>query len=360
MGRSVAMRTCLALALVAVVAMATAEDHQVELLDSKDMVKPMSSNVKQLQEEVHYLRNQVDSVAAKTKVDMREKLNAQKEKYFKKMKKAGSDKGKLELATARATTQVAAVTEELGKYKAMVDVLRKKAAFGQGLRRTIAGLQEKMAGAVEATVSLEAKREKDKRKIAQLKGATRSPADIAKIAKLKNKIKELESHHGNLKARIAAEKKKARSAHKMAAKLSKAAAKAHAAGSKHEMSTAAAKVSQAAAEHDNLKSEKEAAKADAKAAKKLAKQAKTLKKKAANEKKEAKKMAAKKAEAKKDAKKAKALQKKAAKEAKKPVEEEVEEELGEKDGDDDAVTYDDVDEEEATDDFEQEEEESFF
>merc|ERR1711871_1595104 len=336
------------------------EDHQVEQLDSKDMVKPMSSNVNQLQEEVHYLRNQVDAIAAKTKVDMREQLNAQKEKYYKKMKKAGSYKGKLELATARATTQVAAVTEELGKYKAMVDVLRKKAAFGQGLRRTIAGLQEKMAGAVEATVSLEAKREKDKAKIAQLKGATRSPADIAKIAKLKNKIKELESHHGNLKARIAAEKKKARSAHKMAAKLSKAAAKAHAAGSKHEMSTAAAKVSQAAAEHDNLKSEKEAAKADAKAAKK---QAKTLKKKAANEKKEAKKMAAKKAEAKKDAKKAKALQKKAAKEAKeanKPVEEEVEEELGEKDGDDDAVTYDDVDEEEATDDFEQEEEGSFF
>merc|ERR1712159_665540 len=329
MGRSAAMRTCLALALVAVGAMATAEDHQVELLDSKDMVKPMSSNVKQLQEEVHYLRNQVDSVAAKTKVDMREKLNAQKEKYFKKMKKAGSYKGKLELATARATTQVAAVTEELGKYKAMVDVLRKKAAFGQGLRRTIAGLQEKMAGAVEATVSLEAKREKDKAKIAQLKGATRSPADIAKIAKLKNKIKELESHHGNLKARIAAEKKKARSAHKMAAKLSKAAAKAHAAGSKHEMSTAAAKVSEAAAKHDNLKSEKEA-------------------------------------EAKKDAKKAKALQKKAAKEAKeanKPVEEEVEEELGEKDSDDDVVTYNDVpspDEEEATDDFEQEEEESFF
>merc|ERR1711939_227118 len=346
MGRSVAMRTCLALALVAVVAMATAEDHQVEQLDSKDMVKPMSSNVNQLQEEVHYLRNQVDAIAAKTKVDMREQLNAQKEKYYKKMKKAGSYKGKLELATARATTQVAAVTEELGKYKAMVDVLRKKAAYGQGLRRTIAGLQQKMAGAVQATVTLEGKLQKDKAKIAQLKGATRSPADIAKIAKLKNKIKELESHHGNLKARIAAEKKKARSAHKMAAKLSKAAAKAHAAGSKHEMSTAAAKVSQAAAEHDNLKSEKEAAKADAKAAKKLSKQAKTLKKKAANEKKEAKKMAAKKAEAKKD--------------AKKPVEEEVEEELGEKDGDDDAVTYDDVDEEEATDDFEQEEEESFF
>merc|ERR1712159_78270 len=338
MGRSAAMRTCLALALVAVGAMATAEDHQVELLDSKDMVKPMSSNVKQLQEEVHYLRNQVDSVAAKTKVDMREQLNAQKEKYFKKMKKAGSYKGTLELATARATTQVAAVTEELGKYKAMVDVLRKKAAFGQGLRRTIAGLQEKMAGAVEATVSLEGKLQKDKAKIAQLKGATRSPADIAKIAKLKNKIKELESHHGNLKARIAAEKKKARSAHKMAAKLSKAAAKAHAAGSKHEMSTAAAKVSEAAAKHDNLKSEK----------------------------KEAKMMAAKKAEAKKDAKKAKALQKKAAKEAKeanKPVEEEVEEELGEKDSDDDIITYNDVpspDEEEATDDFEQEEEEPFF
>merc|ERR1711907_279435 len=286
--RSVAMRTCLALALVAVVAMATAEDHQVEQLDSKDMVKPMSSNVKQLQEEVHYLRNQVDAIAAKTKVDMREQLNAQKEKYYKKMKKAGSYKGKLELATARATTQVAAVTEELGK---------------------------------------------DKAKIAQLKGATRSPADIAKIAKLKNKIKELESHHGNLQAQIAAEKKKARSAHKAAAKLSKAAAKAHASGSKHEMSKSAAKASQAAAQHDNLKSEKAAAKADAKAAKKLAKQAKTLKKKAANEKKEAKKMAAKKAEAKKDAKKAKALQKKAAKEAKeanKPVEEEVEEELGEK------------------------------
>merc|ERR1711939_796737 len=343
MGRSVAMRTCLALALVAVVAMATAEDHQVEQLDSKDMVKPMSSNVNQLQEEVHYLRNQVDAIAAKTKVDMREQLNAQKEKYYKKMKKAGSYKGKLELATARATTQVAAVTEELGKYKAMVDVLRKKAAYGQGLRRTIAGLQQKMAGAVQATVTLEGKLQKDKAKIAQLKGATRSPADIAKIAKLKNKIKELESHHGNLQAQTAA--------------------KAHAAGSKHEMSKSAAKASQAAAQHDNLKSEKAAAKADAKAAKKLAKQAKTLKKKAANEKKEAKKMAAKKAEAKKDAKKAKALQKKAAKEAKeanKPVEEEVEEELGEKDGDDDAVTYDDVDEEEATDDFEQEEEESFF
>merc|ERR1712100_101211 len=277
MGRSVAMRTCLALALVAVVAMATAEDHQVEQLDSKDMVKPMSSNVNQLQEEVHYLRNQVDAIAAKTKVDMREQLNAQKEKYYKKMKKAGSYKGKLELATARATTQVAAVTEELGKYKAMVDVLRKKAAYGQGLRRTIAGLQQKMAGAVQATVTLEGKLQKDKAKIAQLKGATRSPADIAKIAKLKNKIKELESHHGNLQAQIAAEKKKARSAHKAAAKLSKAAAK---------------------------------------AAKKLAKQAKTLKKKAANEKKEAKKMAAKKAEAKKDTKKAKALQKKAAKEAK--------------------------------------------
>merc|ERR1712100_909989 len=345
MGRSVAMRTCLALALVAVVAMATAEDHQVEQLDSKDMVKPMSSNVNQLQEEVHYLRNQVDAIAAKTKVDMREQLNAQKEKYYKKMKKAGSYKGKLELATARATTQVAAVTEELGKYKAMVDVLRKKAAYGQGLRRTVAGLQQKMAGAVQATVTLEGKLQKDKAKIAQLKGATRSPADIAKIAKLKNKIKELESHHGNLQAQIAAEKKKARSAHKAAAKLSKAAAKAHAAGSKHEMSKSAAKASQAAAQHDNLKSEKAAAKADAKAAKKLAKQAKTLKKKAANEKKEAKKMAA--------------LQKKAAKEAKeanKPVEEEVEEE----DGDDDAVTYDDVDEEEATDDFEQEEEESFF
>merc|ERR1711907_486597 len=349
MGRSVAMRTCLALALVAVGAMATAEDHQVEQLDSKDMVKPMSSNVNQLQEEVHYLRNQVDAIAAKTKVDMREQLNAQKEKYYKKMKKAGSYKGKLELATARATTQVAAVTEELGKYKAMVDVLRKKAAYGQGLRRTIAGLQQKMAGAVQATVTLEGKLQKDKAKIAQLKGATRSPADIAKIAKLKNKIKELESHHGNLQAQIAAEKKKARSAHKAAAKLSKAAAKAHAAGSKHEMSKSAAKASQAAAQHDNLKSEKAAAKADAKAAKKLAKQAKTLKKKAANEKKEAKK--------------AKALQKKAAKEAKeanKPVEEEVEEELGEKDGDDDAVTYGDVDEEEATDDFEQEEEESFF
>merc|ERR1711871_1482136 len=344
--RSVAMRTCLALALVAVVAMATAEDHQVEQLDSKDMVKPMSSNVNQLQEEVHYLRNQVDAIAAKTEVDMREQLNAQKEKYYKKMKKAGSYKGKLELATARATTQVAAVTEELGKYKAMVDVLRKKAAYGQGLRRTIAGLQQKMAGAVQATVTLEGKLQKDKAKIAQLKGATRSPADIAKIAKLKNKIKELESHHGNLRAQIAAEKKKARSAHKMAAKLSKAAAKAHAAGSKHEMSTAAAKVSQAAAEHDNLKSEKEAAKADAKAAKKLAKQAKTLKKKPLMRR-----------------RRAKALQKKAAKEAKeanKPVEEEVEEELGEKDGDDDAVTYDDVDEEEATDDFEQEEEESFF
>merc|ERR1719240_763558 len=346
------MRTCLALALVAVVAMATAEDHQVELLDSKDMVKPMSSNVKQLQEEVHYLRNQVDAIAAKTKVDMREQLNAQKEKYFKKMKKAGSYKGKLELATARATTQVAAVTEELGKYKAMVDVLRKKAAYGQGLRRTIAGLQQKMAGAVQATVTLEGKLQKDKAKIAQLKGATRSPADIAKIAKLKNKIKELESHHGNLQAQIAAEKKKARSAHKAAAKLSKAAAKAHAAGSKHEMSKSAAKASQAAAQHDNLKTEKAAAKADAKAAKKLAKQAKTLKKKAANEKKEAKKMAAKKAEAKKEAK-----------EANKPVEEEVEEELGEKDSDDDIVTYNDVpspDEEEATDDFEQEEEESFF
>merc|ERR1711871_974736 len=344
--RSVAMRTCLALALVAVVAMATAEDHQVEQLDSKDMVKPMSSNVNQLQEEVHYLRNQVDAIAAKTKVDMREQLNAQKEKYYKKMKKAGSYKGKLELATARATTQVAAVTEELGKYKAMVDVLRKKAAYGQGLRRTIAGLQEKMAGAVQATVTLEGKLQKDKAKIAQLKGATRSPADIAKIAKLKNKIKELESHHGNLKARIAAEKKKARSAHKAAAKLSKAAAKAHAAGSKHEMSKSAAKASQAAAEHDNLKTEKAAAKADAKAAKKLAKQAKTLKKKPLMRR-----------------RRAKALQKKAAKEAKeanKPVEEEVEEELGEKDGDDDAVTYDDVDEEEATDDFEQEEEESFF
>merc|ERR1719440_1627199 len=213
------MRTCLALALVAVVAMATAEDHQVEQLDSKDMVKPMSSNVNQLQEEVHYLRNQVDAIAAKTKVDMREQLNAQKEKYYKKMKKAGSYKGKLELATARATTQVAAVTEELGKYKAMVDVLRKKAAYGQGLRRTVAGLQQKMAGAVQATVTLEGKLQKDKAKIAQLKGATRSPADIAKIAKLKNKIKELESHHGNLQAQIAAEKKKAK---KMAAKKAEA------------------------------------------------------------------------------------------------------------------------------------------
>merc|ERR1712167_478626 len=229
MGRSVAMRTCLALALVAVVAMATAEDHQVEQLDSKDMVKPMSSNVNQLQEEVHYLRNQVDAIAAKTKVDMREQLNAQKEKYYKN---------------------------------------RKKAAYGQGLRRTVAGLQQKMAGAVQATVNLEGKLQKDKAKIAQLKGATRSPADIAKIAKLKNKIKELESHHGNLQAQIAAEKKKARSAHKAAAKLSKVAAKAHTAGSRHEMSKSAAKASQAAAQHDNLKSEKEAAKADAKAAKK--------------------------------------------------------------------------------------------
>ena len=81
----------------------------------------------QLQEEVHYLRNQVDAIAAKvstpasmnlfppfrcigvlapfmqpqnfdpprfgnsqTKVDMREQLNAQKEKYYKKMKKVGS------------------------------------------------------------------------------------------------------------------------------------------------------------------------------------------------------------------------------------------------------------------------------
>ena len=73
---------------------------------------------------------------------MRAKLNEQKESYFKKMKKAGmtptnarlrphsldsfqasSFAGKLELATARAAAQVAEVTEENGKYKAMVQVL---------------------------------------------------------------------------------------------------------------------------------------------------------------------------------------------------------------------------------------------
>lgn len=318
-------------------------------------VKPMPSNVAQLQNEVKYLRNQVDAIAAKTKVDMRANLNTQKEVYFKKMKKAGSFKGKLEMATARATTQVAAVTEELGKYKAMVDVLRHKAAFGQGLRKTVAALQEKMAGAVEATVNLEGKLQKDKAKISHLKGAKRSPGDIATIARLHNKIKELEAHHGNLRTQIAAEKKKAVAAHKQAAKLSKAAAKAHESGAAAKVSKTAAKASKAAAKHDNLKSEKKAAQADAKAAGKLAKQAKALKKKAASEKKTAKKMAVKKAEAKKDAKKADKLKKKAdkeAKEANKPVEELVEEELGEHNDEDDDHNDDDEDEEEDEEEFE--------
>merc|ERR1712072_531245 len=153
MGSSRAMlRIALAGVLLGVCVMAVgAEDHQVEMMEDA----PMETDVTKLQAEVKYLRGEVDAIAAKTKADMRAQLNEQKESYYKKMKKAGSYKGQLALATARATTQVAEVTEEMGKYKAMVTVLKKRAAYGDGLKQTVADLQAKMVAAVEATAAIE-------------------------------------------------------------------------------------------------------------------------------------------------------------------------------------------------------------
>merc|ERR1711981_664073 len=227
MGSRAMLRIALAGVLLGVCVMAVgAEDHQVEMMEDA----PMETDVTKLQAEVKYLRGEVDAIAAKTKADMRAQLNEQKESYYKKMKKTGSYKGQLALATARATTQVAEVTEEMGKYQAMV------------------------VAAVEATAAIESKMEKDKAKIAALEKNKRSPEDIAMISKLKDKIKSLQSNSDA----IAAEKKKAKDAHNKAADLHKAAAGEH----KKEGDSAAAKSadgehkkSKDAANADNLKPE---------------------------------------------------------------------------------------------------------
>jgi len=163
---------------------------------------------------------------------------------------AGSYKGKLALATARAATQVAEAAEESGKYKAMVDVLRTKAAYGSGLKKTVAGLQGKMVAAVEATAQLESQIQALKSENAKLKGG-HNPEDVAKIAELKNQLK---SGGGGAKA----EKKAAKKAHKKAADLHKAAGDEHKAAGDADAAAKAsanAKKSEDAANHKQLKTD---------------------------------------------------------------------------------------------------------
>jgi len=215
----VAKAMLLMLVAVVAVAMVGAEDHGVQVLDDHAAPAVAADEAAKLKEEVTLLRGKLNTIAATTAADMREKLNQQKEVYYKKMKYAGSYKGKLALATARAATQVAEAAEESGKYKAMVDVLRTKAAYGSGLKKTVAGLQGKMVAAVEATAQLESQIQALKAENAKLKSG-HNPEDVAMIAKLKNKLK---SSGGNAKA----EKEAAKAAHKKAADLHKAAGDEH-------------------------------------------------------------------------------------------------------------------------------------
>merc|ERR1712072_31685 len=214
------MKWAIVAVFAAALCLASAEDHGVQLLDDAGAAAHKDSD------EVTHLKLEVQTIKAKTEADMRAKLNEQKESYFKKMKKASSFAGKLELATARAAAQVAEVTEENGKYKAMVQVLKKKAAYGEGLRRTVTQLQKKVVASVEAVAELESQKDKAKKGAKDAKKAKRNPADVALIAKLQA---ELEKKNKPSKADQAkAEKAQAKAAHKKAGKLHKKAKGEHA------------------------------------------------------------------------------------------------------------------------------------
>merc|ERR1719440_1695591 len=205
----------------AALCLASAEDHGVQLLDDAGAAAHKDSD------EVTHLKMEVQTIKAKTEADMRAKLNEQKESYFKKMRKASSFAGKLELATARAAAQVAEVTEENGKYKAMVQVLKKKAAYGEGLRRTVTQLQKKVVASVEAVAELESQKDKAKKGAKQKKNKP-SKADQAKAEKAQAKAahKKAGKLHKKAKGEHAKEgdDKSAKKAEKDAAKSDKAAA----------------------------------------------------------------------------------------------------------------------------------------
>jgi len=173
---------------------------------------------KELQREVAKLRIKVQTIEKETTIRLQSKLNVEKEKYHKKMLHSASYKGKLEKVSQRCANEVANAMARAAKYKALMQVMSRKAAQEKDAEKAIDFMQSKLKKSAEGNDAMAAVVKQDEAKLAAAAGQKAAPSAPSEDC---DKL-------GDIKKRIACEKKKAASGHQKAAKLHLQAASHHA------------------------------------------------------------------------------------------------------------------------------------
>jgi len=152
-----------------------AESNEDAALASAPIPPAMKVLTATLEAKVARMNVEKHGLAEQTKIDMRARLNRNKERYFKKMTHGSSFKKKLGKLSKKAAIKVVQQTIRAAKYRGINKVLAKKAAWIDTLKDSLGETTKKMHSAIEGTELLTEQTKKNQEKITQLR------ADVAAL-----------------------------------------------------------------------------------------------------------------------------------------------------------------------------------